>query len=199
VDSELFSPSKRDLLFRRSLGFADNDTVVLFLGRLVREKGIDCFAQTIDQLSARGHAIRPVVVGDGPERTSMQARMPDAVFLGHLETAALSRAVASADILLNPSTTEAFGNVNLEAMAAGLLVVSADAPSAAALIKHNHNGFLCAADALNFADQIEAIMRDRFRGTVIRQRAINTARERSWQATLESVVATYSSLLDTAK
>jgi glycosyltransferase involved in cell wall biosynthesis len=196
VDTQLFSPCKRDLLFRRGLGFADRDTVVLFLGRLVREKGIDCFSRAIDELRGRGHVLRPLIVGDGPELAPMRARLPDTVFLGHLEGAALSRAVASADILLNPSTTEAFGNVNLEAMAAGLLVVSADAPSAAALIKHHRNGFLCAADPICFADQIEGIMRDRFRGAVIRQRAITTARARSWPVTLESVVRTYSSLLD---
>lgn len=50
--------------------------------------------------------------------------------------------MASADILVNPSVTEAFGNVNLEAMASGIGVVSADVPSASSLIVHGGTGLL---------------------------------------------------------
>ena len=45
--------------------------------------------------------------------------------------------------MLRPSVTEAFGNVVLEAMASGLAVVSADAPSAASLIEPGITGILC--------------------------------------------------------
>jgi glycosyltransferase involved in cell wall biosynthesis len=197
VDTQLFSPRNRDHFFRRRLGLDDDDVVVLFLGRLVREKGLECFARTIDGLRASGHAVRPVVVGDGPERMSMRARIPHAIFLGHLEGDDLGRAVASADILLNPSTTEAFGNVNLEAMASGLVVVSADAPSAAALIEHNRDGYLRPADPVSFADQIEDIIRNPLRRAVVRQRAVGSARARSWSVTLNSVLDAYSDALGT--
>lgn len=195
VDPDVFAPSKRDLMFRRELGFGDDEPVILFLGRLVREKGIDCFIETISELKSRGLPVRQLVVGDGPEAASMRARLTEAVFLGHLEGQELGRAVASADILLNPSTTEAFGNVNLEAMAAGLLVVSADAPSAKALISHDQDGFLCPADPFRLADITERIVKDQFRGAIIRQRAVNAARRHSWPATLQSVVRAYDQVL----
>ena len=86
--------------------------------------------------------MRPLVVGDGPARAWFEAQLPGARFTGHLDGEALGRAVASADILVNPSTTEAFGNVNLEAMAAGLALVSADVGSAQALIEHGRSGLL---------------------------------------------------------
>ena len=195
VDPEMFSPRKRDLLFRRGLGFDDDEPVLLFLGRLVREKGLDCFIGTVNELKSRGMPARLIVIGDGPELASMRAELSEAVFLGHLEGQELGRAISSADILLNPSTTEAFGNVNLEAMSAGLLVVSADAPSARTLISHNENGFLCPADPIQMASLLETIMQDRFRGAVIRQRAVNAARSRSWSATLNNVIETYDQML----
>jgi glycosyltransferase involved in cell wall biosynthesis len=68
-----------------------------------------------------------MIVGDGPAKAELARQLPEGTrFLGHLSGHDLSTAIASADVLINPSTTEAFGNVNLEAMAAGLAVVSAD-------------------------------------------------------------------------
>ena len=60
---------------------------------------------------------------------------PTAIFLGQQTGADLARALASADVLLNPSVTEAFGNVTLEAMACGLPVVAAEATGATNLVR----------------------------------------------------------------
>ncbi|MCM8730079.1 glycosyltransferase family 4 protein [Hephaestia sp. GCM10023244] len=142
VDRAVFHPSNRDPEWRRRRGYADDDIVVLFFGRLVREKGLDIFAEIVEAARARGHRLRPMIVGDGPARDLFAHWLPDADFLGHLSGAALGRAVASADILINPSITEAFGNVTLEAMAAGLAIVAADVPSACSLIDPGENGLL---------------------------------------------------------
>ena len=50
VDREVFDPSKRDLEWRRSHGLEDSDVAITFLGRLVMEKGLDTFAETIVEL-----------------------------------------------------------------------------------------------------------------------------------------------------
>jgi phosphatidylinositol alpha 1,6-mannosyltransferase len=145
VDRELFSPSRRDLGWRRAQGWADDDVVLLFFGRLVLEKGVDTFVEVARSLRRDGHEVRPLVVGAGPAAGRMSA-LEGAVFTGHLQGAELARAIASADVMISPSTTEAFGNVVLEAMASGLAVISADAPSARALIDDGRNGILCAPD-----------------------------------------------------
>lgn len=146
IDPAAFHPSLRDEATRSAFGYAPDDVVPLFFGRLVQEKGLGVFADTIDALRASGLRVRPLVIGEGPARGWFEKRVPDAVFAGHLEGAALGRAVASADILINPSVTEAFGNVNLEAMASGLAVVSADVPSASALIADGRSGWLVEPD-----------------------------------------------------
>jgi glycosyltransferase involved in cell wall biosynthesis len=142
VDNSMFSPARRDPEWRRSLGYADDEPVILFFGRVVMEKGLEMFAASIDALRARGLKVRPLVVGEGPALPWFRTRLPDAAFTGYLEGVPLARAIASADILINPSDTEAFGNVNLEAMASGLAIVSADASSASTLIENGVEGIL---------------------------------------------------------
>jgi glycosyltransferase involved in cell wall biosynthesis len=194
VEHDVFSPSRRDLDWRRSLGYADDDVILLFLGRIVREKGIACFADTAEELRKRGFGLRPIIIGDGPARRELEQRLGTAVFVGHLEGDQLGRAVASADILLNASLTEAFGNVNLEAMAAGLAVVSADVPSASALITHGVDGYLSEPKCEAFADSIAKLLSD----TVARKRAGKyasvTARSYQWSNVLDDVILSYRNL-----
>jgi glycosyltransferase involved in cell wall biosynthesis len=195
VDSRFFSPHARDSGWRRAAGYADDDIVVCFFGRLVREKGIECFVQTIRELRSRGHLIKPLIIGDGPEFRRMKNEIGEAAFTGHLEGAALGRAVASADILLNPSLTEAFGNVNLEAMAAGLAVISADVESARAIITDGKDGVLCMPTVNAFADTIERLTHDTALMKQTRAAAILTAAQYRWRDKLDSVVRVYRGML----
>jgi phosphatidylinositol alpha 1,6-mannosyltransferase len=75
-----------------------------------------------------------LVVGEGPARQWFETRLPDAVFTGFQGGEDLARAVASMDVLFNPSITETFGNVTLEAMACRLPVVAADATGSESLV-----------------------------------------------------------------
>jgi phosphatidylinositol alpha 1,6-mannosyltransferase len=142
VDRTIFAPEKRDLGWRRSLGIGDEEVAIGFLGRLVMEKGLDVFSDTIDCLTKQGVPHRVLVVGDGPAREWFERRLPDAVFVGQQSGADLGRAVASMDMLFNPSVTETFGNVTLEAMACGLPVVAAIATGSESLVKDGVTGRL---------------------------------------------------------
>ena len=142
VDRTIFAPERRDLAWRRGLGIADDEVAVGFLGRLVLEKGLDVFAVAIQQLVEQGVPHKVLVVGEGPAREFFEAQMPGAVFVGHQQGADLGRAVASMDLLLNPSVTETFGNVTLEAMACGLPVVAARATGSTSLVRDGETGRL---------------------------------------------------------
>ena len=73
VDRDTFNPGRRDAAWRQSLGIADDEVVIGFLGRLVMEKGLDVFADTIDDLTRRGFAHRVIVIGEGPARAWFDA------------------------------------------------------------------------------------------------------------------------------
>ena len=157
VDRELFNPDLRDMAWRRSLGFGNDEVVIGFHSRLVMEKGLDVFSDTIDDLRRRGVAHRTLIVGDGPARPWLETRLPQAVFAGFMGGKDLGKAVASMDVLFFPSTTETFGNVTLEGMACGLPVVAADATGSASLVEDGRTGRLIRPGAVHaFAEALRA-------------------------------------------
>ena len=149
IDREIFNPGRRDLAWRRSLGIEDDMPVVGFTGRLVMEKGLDVFSDAIDRLKRRGVRHKVLIVGKGPAREWFEKRLPDAVFAGFQCGEDLGRAVASMDMLFNPSVTETFGNVTLEAMAAGLPVVAAIATGSESLVTDGVTGRLIRPGAID--------------------------------------------------
>ena len=192
VNRAIFSPSHRSLDWRRAQGYADDKPIVLFFGRLVTEKGLDTFADTIEGLRARGHDVRPLIVGDGPAGDAMKARLPGALFAGHLHGPDLGRAIASADILVNPSVTEAFGNVNLEAMASGLAIVSADVDSARALIRDGEHGLLVHPEGPGaYINAVQRLLRDPALRSDLGQQAAAESANYLWPAVLAAVVEAY--------
>jgi glycosyltransferase involved in cell wall biosynthesis len=192
VDHKLFDPARRSEAWRRSEGYGPDAPILLFFGRLVLEKGLEMFAATIESLRARGHSVRPLVVGEGPARAWLEERLPDALYTGHLDGEALGRAVASADILVNPSVTEAFGNVNLEAMAAGLAIVSADVGSARALIDHGRTGLLVAPhDPAAYADAAQSLMADLHGRRRLGLAAAEASLAYNWPDILDAVIEAY--------
>ena len=142
IDREIFNRGRRDLDWRRSLGIEADVPAVGFVGRLVMEKGLDVFSDTVDRLTRRQVRHKVLVVGEGPARDWFEKRLPDACFAGFQEGPDLGRAVASMDMLFNPSVTETFGNVTLEAMAAGLPVVAARATGSESLVEDRVTGRL---------------------------------------------------------
>ena len=195
VDRELFNPARRDLSWRRAQGLADEEIVILFFGRLVLEKGVEEFVSTVGKLQQRGVRARALVVGAGPAAEAFQS-LPGAVLTGHIDEGALARAVASADILLHPSTTETFGNVVLEAMASGLAIVAADAPSARALIRDDQSGIIYPAGDVEVAGTaIEALARSPARRQALGGAARNASESYSWAAASKSVGEAYEQVL----
>ena len=194
VDRALFANTRRDLNWRRAQGLADRDIVVLFFGRLVLEKGVASFVSVLDRLHRRGLPVRALVVGEGPARRNL-ATLEDALFTGHLEGEDLARAVASADIFYHPSITETFGNVVLEAMAAGLPIVAADTPGSRALLDEGRAGILCPPGAI---DAATAAVAELVKSPALRKKLGNEARERSalysWDAASAAVERAYRSL-----
>jgi glycosyltransferase involved in cell wall biosynthesis len=142
VDRAIFHPGARDMEWRQALGIADKEVAIGFLGRLVMEKGLDIFAEAMTELTRRNIAHRVLVVGIGPAQDWFTERAPEAVFAGFQSGNDLGRAVASMDIFLNPSVTETFGNVTLEAMACGVPVVAARATGSDVLVANGETGYL---------------------------------------------------------
>lgn len=95
--------------------------VLLYVGRVAVEKSVDDFL-TLDVPGTK------VIVGDGPERTALAAKYPQARFLGTLHGIELAAAYRSADAFVFPSRTDTFGLVMIEALACGTPVAAYPVP-----------------------------------------------------------------------
>jgi glycosyltransferase involved in cell wall biosynthesis len=196
VDSELFSPDKRDMTWRRSLGIADDEVAISFAGRLVKEKNVAIYMRVMNAIAAKGLKVKPLVIGDGPEMATMKAGLRNGVFAGFLHAQALARAYASSDIFFFPSESETFGNVTLEAMASGLPAVNAIASGSNSLVTEGETGHLVnARDEQGLAARLETLVRDeslrRTMGEAARPRALTF----SWDHILSGLLDSYRTVL----
>jgi glycosyltransferase involved in cell wall biosynthesis len=192
IDRDIFSPGRRDMAWRRAAGIADDVPAIGFIGRLVMEKGLDVFSDVIDQLSTRQVPHKVLVVGEGPARDWFQHRLPGAIFTGFQQGHDLGRAVASMDMLFNPSVTETFGNVTLEAMACGLPTVAARATGSESLLTDRVTGRLIRPGAIGaFADALQDYCDD----PCLREQAGAAAQARAerngWDQVNQALVDTY--------
>ena len=141
VDSQRFHPTKRSLTMRHRLSAGRPDLpLLLSVGRLAPEKGIESLAWVMDELPEA----RLAIVGDGPDRARLErvfTKLP-VHFAGFLAGEELAEAFASADVFVMPSATETLGFVALEAMASGVPVVAADAGGLRDVVQHGENGLL---------------------------------------------------------
>jgi len=118
-------------IFQPSSGARDAD--VLFVGRLVSDKGADLLIRAISVLNENGRRVRAKIIGDGPERASLQElaealRLGDQIiFCGSLSHDKLAGELARSKVLAVPSRwSEPFGIVALEGLACGCAVVASD-------------------------------------------------------------------------
>ncbi|XXX81898.1 glycosyltransferase family 4 protein [Sorangium sp. So ce134] len=140
VDRALFCPADRGAA-RRELGLPERGRIVTFVGNVLREKGIHELVRAFEALDRDGgEPVHLVVVGDGPERASVEqaalrrecARAPAdrrdgrgrIIAVGARPLARVARHLAATDLLALPSWAEGTPNVVLEALAAARPVVA---------------------------------------------------------------------------
>ena len=192
IDTKVFHPERRSLPWRRDMGIADEETVIGFVGRIVMEKGLDAFCQSLDCLAAQNVPHKVLIVGDGPAKGWFEERLPRAIFAGFQSGDDLGRAVASIDVLFNPSVTETFGNVTLEAMASGVPVVAARATGSENLVRDGHTGRLVAPDDFGaFAAALGAYCNDQSLRTSHGQNGLNASKSYDWDTINQAVLDTY--------
>jgi glycosyltransferase involved in cell wall biosynthesis len=197
IDQQQFNPQRRDMEWRRGLGIADDELVVAFLGRIVMEKGLDVFAGAGKALAERGVRHRVLVIGEGPARPWFEQQLPEAIFVGQQVGTDLARAIASADVLLNPSITETFGNVTLETMACALPVIAVNATGTTSLVIDGETGVVvepgdtdAIADALQaYAENPGLRMRHGTSGLAI-------AQSRDWDTINSAVLKVYGRVIE---
>lgn len=188
VDSQLFHPSKRSAELRESWGLKVGDIGVLHVGRLAPEKNLGLLKTSFEALQAAypRQTLKLIVVGDGPQRATLEQQLPSAIFCGTQRGETLAVHYASADLFVFPSLTETFGNVVLEALASGLGVIAYDEAAAAQHIRHGHNGALAMpGDEEAFIDAARWVLEDSETLRRVRLNARQHASRQGWDAIID--------------
>src|SRR5205809_1606403 len=183
LDTELFTPARRDPAFFEKFGAQNGNGEVrlLYVGRISREKDLDVLADAYRRLRDEGLPVQLFVVGHGPYSEAFAESLPEAFFTGYLRGKELATAYASADIFVFPSTTDTFGNVIIGAQASGVPVVVSDSGGPKELVQDNENGLITKShDVDDFTSAIRTLVTD----PALRERMGNCARKsviaRSW-------------------
>jgi len=152
IDVAHFGAGKRDDALRARLGIDRGERLLLYVGRLGKEKNVELLLQALALV--RDPSLKLIVAGEGPHRHALEVRAraegvaAQTRFLGVVARQDLPDLYASADAFFMPSTTETQGLVQAEALAAGARVIAADAPQnrdvlgdAGALVPGTAEGF----------------------------------------------------------
>jgi glycosyltransferase involved in cell wall biosynthesis len=138
LDTEFFNPALRDPRFWTRRG--GKGPVLLYVGRISKEKDLNLLAEIAPSLRERVGDFTLAIVGEGPYRAELEKLLPGAIFTGILHGRELGVAYASSDLFVFPSTTDTYGNVVVEAMAAGLPVAVSDVGGPRELVKNSQMG-----------------------------------------------------------
>ena len=120
----------------------ENTPIILFVGRLSKEKGVFDVAHIYDKVRASIPDLKVVFAGAGPELETLKSLLPDAKFLGWIHKNKLRQLYTCLDIKVFPSRFDTFGNVILEAFSYGMPVISYNCKGPKNIIQNEINGFL---------------------------------------------------------
>lgn len=182
---------------REELGIPQNSRILFYAGRISPEKNIELLIKTMEVLRKDStQDYRLLVAGDGPKADWLQAEfekcVPDALrMLGHItDKQKLANLYANCDVFVHPNPHEPYGIGPLEAMISGAPVV---APNSGGILSYatQENAWLVEPTGENFAQAINEILTDKSKTKEKIAKAIETAKEITWEKSSAEVFAIY--------
>lgn len=208
IDTKRLSQSTERNTLRQRFGIGKDDTLLLAVGRNHAKKGYSVLIEAVDRLAAKGfNQVHAVIVGKGCE--TLQPHI-DELRLGHrihllkqislelgdgvpeIPAQGLIDLYKAADIFAFPSLMETFGIVILEAMAAGLPVVTTDAPGCVDHIEHGHNGLISeAGNVEDFVAKLTTLIRSPNMGIALAKEALAKVSHYDWDRVTDLYLEQY--------
>ena len=192
VDATKFHPRYCDTEMRKRMtaGGAPDDFLLVYIGRLGKEKRLKDLKGVLQEMNQRNISTRLCIVGSGPEEDELRRYFQgtSTIFLGRLDGVELSQAFASGDVFCMPSDSETLGFVVLESMASGIPCVAANVGGPVDLIDDGTTGYLVPpGDAMSFAGRLEELyMNPELRKKMSMEGRKETERW-SWYASMDDI------------
>ncbi len=189
---------ERDYDFRRQYAM-DNEKIILYVGRLVYEKGIQHLIAAMPKILSNYHDAKLVIAGRGGMMDELKAEARNlglgnkVYFTGYLDSKQVQKMYKCADVAVFPSTYEPFGIVALEAMLAGVPTVVSDVGGLNEIVNHGVDGMKSYAGNPNsIADSVTALLYDHQLAANVSKRAKQKVKEQfNWEKIAQDTHFTY--------
>lgn len=189
VDATRFDPVRRDQQLHDQLG--GGRRIVGYVGRLAAEKQVEDLAAVADLPE-----VQLVIVGDGPARASLAAKLPQAIFLGQLTGDDLPRVLASMDVFVHTGEMETFCQAIQEALASGVPAIAPARGGPIDLIDPSHTGWLYRpGDLAAMRSHVIDLVRDDRKRQAFSLSARAAVVDRSWHRICEQLLGHYRSAI----
>ena len=198
VNLTVYNGVERDYNFRRQYAM-DNEKIILFMGRLVYEKGIQNLIAAMPKVLANYHDAKLVIAGKGGMLDELKAQVDylginnKVYFTGYLNSKQVPKMYKCADIAVFPSTYEPFGVVALEGMLSGNPIVVSDVGGLNEIVDHRVNGMKSyAGNANSIADSILTLLFDQqLCSNIVKNAKAKVRNEYNWAKIAQDTHFTY--------
>lgn len=193
-----FTGIERDYDFRRQYAM-DNEKIILYVGRLVYEKGVQHLIAAMPKILSNYNDAKLIIAGRGGMMYELRAEasnlgLNDKIyFTGYLNSKQVQKMYKCADVAVFPSTYEPFGIVALEAMLAGVPTVVSDVGGLDEIVTHGVDGMKSyAGNANSIADSVTALLYDHQLATNVSKKAKQKVKDQfNWEKIAQDTHFTY--------
>lgn len=193
-----FTGIERDYEFRRQYAM-DNEKIILYVGRLVYEKGIQHLISAMPKILEHYHDSKLVIAGKGGMIDELKAQansmgLSDKVyFTGYLDSKKVQKMYKCADVAVFPSIYEPFGIVALEAMLAGIPTVVSDTGGLGEIVQHGVDGMKSYCGNPNsIADSVISLLYDHQLANNVSKKAVQKVKNNfNWEKIAQDTHFTY--------
>ena len=187
VNLNNFNGIERDYDFRRQYAM-DNEKIILYMGRLVFEKGVQHLISAMPKILEYYNDAKLVIAGKGGMTDDLKAQVnamglsEKVYFTGYLNAKQVQKMYKCADVAVFPSTYEPFGIVALEAMLAGVPTVVSDIGGLNEIVDHRENGMKSyAGNSNSIADSVLSLLYDKqLAANVAKKAKVKVKEEFNW-------------------
>lgn len=198
ININTYSGIEKDYDFRRKYA-ADTEKIILFMGRLVHEKGVQHLISAMPKILEKYNNIKLVIAGKGGMIDELKAQTESmglnekVYFTGYLNSKQVSKMYKCADISVFPSTYEPFGIVALEAMLAGVPTVVSDIGGLNEIVNHGEDGLKSyAGNSNSLADSIISLLfNPQLCDNIVKKAKQKVKNEYSWAKIAQDTYFTY--------
>jgi 1,2-diacylglycerol 3-alpha-glucosyltransferase len=187
--------------FRKQYGLKPNDKLLIFVGRLGKEKNIDFLISAMPLIQKQIKNAKLIIIGDGPHRVNLQKqaiklKIKDSViFTGYFKKSEVVKAYQSSDIFAFASLTDTQGMVVVEAAAAGLPIVAVKDDAFGEFLQNGQNGFNTQHNKKDFSNKVVQILSNKSLYNKMSKKSQEIARKFTIEKQAKKLVGIYRKLM----